>query len=82
MHLPGAAAAQHLEEVAGLAGDTPLPQLTAWEFEWPEAEPPETASYEAVHYRMSLRQAVELALANEEVEARRAESSELQSRVS
>jgi hypothetical protein len=60
-----AEAAQHLEEVAGLAGDTPLPQLTAWEFEWPEAEPPETASYEAVHYRMSLRQAVELALANE-----------------
>ena len=47
-------------------GDTPLPRLTAWEFDWPEAEPPETASYEAVHYRMSLRQAVELALANEQ----------------
>ncbi len=31
----------------------------------PEAEPPETASYEAVHYRMSLRQAITLALANE-----------------
>ena len=58
-------AAQHLAEVAELAGDTPLPQLTAWEFDWPEAEPPETASYEAVHYRMSLRQAIELALANE-----------------
>lgn len=59
-------AAQHLAEVAGLAGDTPLPRLTAWEFDWPEAEPPETASYEAVHYRMSLRQAAELALANEQ----------------
>ena len=58
-------AAQHLAEVAELAGDTPLPRLTAWEFDWPEAEPPETASYEAVHYRMSLRQAIELALANE-----------------
>ena len=59
-------AAQHLAEVSELAGDTPLPRLTAWEFDWPEAEPPETASYEAVHYRMSLRQAVELALANEQ----------------
>lgn len=58
-------AAQHLEEVAELAGDTPLPKLAAWEFDWPEAEPPETASYEAVHYRMSLRQAIELARANE-----------------
>jgi rubrerythrin len=58
-------ASHHLEEVAELAGDMPLPKLKAWEFEWPEAEPPETASYEAVHYRMSLRQAVELALANE-----------------
>ena len=59
-------AAHHLDEVAQLAGDTPLPRLTAWEFDWPDAEPPETASYEAVHYRMSLRQAVELALANEQ----------------
>jgi rubrerythrin len=59
-------AAHHLDEVAEIAGDTPLPKLTAWEFDWPEAEPPETASYEAVHYRMSLRQAVELALANEQ----------------
>ena len=42
-----------------------LPQLKAWEFDWPDAEPPETASYEALHYRMSLRQAMQLALANE-----------------
>ena len=55
----------HLAEVSELAAGMNLPQLKAWEFDWPEAEPPETASYEAVHYRMSLRQAISLALANE-----------------
>ena len=55
----------HLAEVSELAAGMNLPQLKAWEFDWPEAEPPETASYEAVHYRMSLRQAITLALANE-----------------
>jgi rubrerythrin len=58
-------ASHHLAEVAGLAGDMELPQLKAWEFNWPEAESPETASYEALHYRMSLRQAMNLALENE-----------------
>jgi rubrerythrin len=55
----------HLAEVSQQAAGIALPQLKAWEFDWPEAEPPETASYEAVHYRMSLRQAITLALANE-----------------
>jgi len=58
-------AEQHLAEVADLAQDMELPQLKAWEFNWPEAEPPETTSYEAMHYRMSLRQAITLALENE-----------------
>jgi len=58
-------AEQHLAEVADLAKDMELPQLNAWEFNWPEAEPPETTSYEAMHYRMSLRQAISLALENE-----------------
>ncbi len=58
-------AEHHLREVAELAGHLSLPQLKAWEFDWPDAEPPETASYEALHYRMSLRQAMTLALANE-----------------
>lgn len=55
----------HLAEVTQLAAGMTLPRLKAWEFEWPEEESPETASYEAVHYRMSLRQAITLALANE-----------------
>lgn len=58
-------ARHHLAEVAELARGMLLPQLKAWEFDWPEAEPPETASYEDMHYRMSLRQAMTLALANE-----------------
>jgi rubrerythrin len=58
-------ASHHLAEVTTLAKDLALPELKAWEFDWPEAEPPETASYEALHYRMSLRQAISLALENE-----------------
>jgi rubrerythrin len=58
-------ASHHLAEVTALAKDLALPELKAWEFNWPEAEPPETASYEALHYRMSLRQAISLALENE-----------------
>jgi rubrerythrin len=58
-------AVHHLAEVTELAGDMKLPKLKAWEFSWPEAEPPETASYEDMHYRMSLRQAMTLALQNE-----------------
>jgi rubrerythrin len=55
----------HLAEVSQLATGMQLPQLKAWEFQWPDEEAPESASYEAVHYRMSLRQAITLALANE-----------------
>ena len=55
----------HLEEVAEIAEGMTLPALKAWEFTWPDEEPPETASYEAVHYRMSLREAMLLALGNE-----------------
>ena len=60
-----AEAENHRQEVAELARGLELPELPAWEFDWPDDEPPETASYEAVHYRMTLREALELALANE-----------------
>jgi rubrerythrin len=58
-------ASQHLAEVESMVGHVSLPVLKAWEFRWPRAEAPESASYEAVHYRMSLREAMNLALANE-----------------
>ena len=65
--VPGFVLTQDLRraEVADLAKGMVLPELKAWEFNWPEAESPETASYEAMHYRMSLRQAMSLALENE-----------------
>jgi rubrerythrin len=56
--------AKHLAEVRELAGDRALPDLAAWDFDW-EEEAPESASYEALHYRMDLRSAMELALVNE-----------------
>tara|TARA_R110002110_G_scaffold205066_1_gene416696 strand:- start:90513 stop:91028 length:516 start_codon:yes stop_codon:yes gene_type:complete len=58
-------ASEHLAEVQALAQGHTLPRLHAWEFDWPEPEAPESASYEALHYRMSLMQAVDLALHNE-----------------
>lgn len=58
-------ARHHLGEVADLAKGITLPELKAWEFNWPDAESPEATSYEAMHYRMSLHEAITLALANE-----------------
>ncbi|HBO11835.1 MAG TPA: rubrerythrin [Halieaceae bacterium] len=58
-------ASRHLAEVSLLAAGLPLPELKAWEYDWPDAEAPETASHEAAHYRMTLREAMELALAQE-----------------
>jgi rubrerythrin len=58
-------ASNHLAEVTLLAAGEELPQIEAWEFKWPNAEPPESVSYEALHYRMSLNQAMQLALVNE-----------------
>ena len=60
----GDEAAKHLAEVRALAGGLELPDIAAWDFDW-NGEAPESASYEALHYRMDLRGAMALALANE-----------------
>jgi rubrerythrin len=60
-----AEASKHLAEVEAMVGSEALPEFKPWEFKWPNSEAPETASYEALHYRMGLRQAMELALGNE-----------------
>lgn len=57
-------ASLHLEEVGELAGGRDLPDIPAWEFDW-EQDAPESMSYESPHYRMSLLEGLELALANE-----------------
>ena len=58
-------ASQHLSEVEEIVGSARLPQLKAWEYQWLDPEAPESASYEAVHYRMTLGEAMQLALQNE-----------------
>lgn len=58
-------AQHHLEEVRVIAAGRALPGIAAWDFRWPSEEPPETTSYEAVHYRMEVAEAMQLALANE-----------------
>jgi rubrerythrin len=58
-------ASHHLAEVEEMVGSARLPQLKAWEYRWLDAEAPESASYEAVHYRMTLGEAMRLALKNE-----------------
>lgn len=58
-------ASQHLAEVEEIVGSARLPQLKAWEYQWLDPEAPESASYEAVHYRMTLGEAMQLALQNE-----------------
>lgn len=55
----------HLSSVLEHVGDETLPTLQPWEFDWPDPEAPESASYEATNYRMTLRQAISLAMQNE-----------------
>ena len=55
----------HVAEVEERAGSTRLPDLEPWRFDWPGAEAPESPSHEALHYRMTPRRALELALAGE-----------------
>lgn len=63
-------ASNHLAEVTLLCAGEALPTLNAWEFEWPDKEPPETVNHEAVHYRMTLAEAMQMALRNEHAAAR------------
>jgi len=58
-------ASEHLSEVELIVGSAALPRLKPWEFNWLDAEAPESTSYEALHYRMGMREAVSLALENE-----------------
>ncbi len=56
--------AKHLKEVEEAIGGAELPVIAAWDFDW-AGDAPESADYEALHYRMSAEAALRLALANE-----------------
>jgi rubrerythrin len=55
----------HVEHVGAMCADTPLPNLKAWEFNWDGPEPPEAVDPSEVHYMLSPREAVVLALRHE-----------------
>jgi rubrerythrin len=56
---------KHAEEVAQICSEHALPVLTAWEFAWPDAEAPETCTYDAVRYEMTAADALRSMLAQE-----------------
>ncbi len=60
-----AAEAEHAARVRQLIGTRALPELMPWHYRWHEAESPEASPYDAAHYRMTPRHALELALAAE-----------------
>lgn len=50
---------QHAAEVRAICDEHDLPELTAWEYDWPANEPPETAAYDTVSYESSPREALQ-----------------------
>lgn len=56
---------KHAAEIQTLCEGHELPALKPWEFEWPDGESPEQADTGNLHYLMSPRQALELALNSE-----------------
>lgn len=57
---------QHVNKVTELAAGRELPRLAPWEYRWPTLEAPESVPVGQGHYRMNVRQALELMLACEE----------------
>lgn len=55
----------HLEELTRRCAGMALPHYAPWEFQWSAREAPETIAIEKVHYHLSVREAVELALEHE-----------------
>lgn len=57
---------KHAERLKGETGGRTLPKIEPWDYQWEGAEAPETISFGGNHYLMTPRQALELALLNEE----------------
>lgn len=55
----------HIDQLRQRAADLDLPMLAPWEYQWEDEESPEVTGHEAVHYRMTPRHALMLALDNE-----------------
>jgi rubrerythrin len=57
---------KHVDKVDEVAEDIELPRLSSWDYQWPDAEPPESTPFENVHYLMVPHQALRAALENEQ----------------
>lgn len=60
---------EHVAELEGLCKGIELPQLAPWEYRWPGGESPEAIDISRVHYAISQRDAVLLALEHERLAA-------------
>lgn len=56
----------HAHEVESHAKGMQLPQIPPWDYKWSHPEGPESGGHEDAHYLMNTRQALEMALHNEE----------------
>ena len=56
---------EHLVDLTNLCKDVPLPHYAPWDFKWRSNESPETIDIGRVHYQLSVRDAVLLALEHE-----------------
>lgn len=59
------AEALHIDQLRQRAEGLDLPALAPWEYQWDDSEAPEVTAHEAVHYKMTARHALLLALDNE-----------------
>lgn len=55
----------HTEQVKSWGAEMELPDIAPWAFKWSTPDAPESPAMEDVHYLMTRRQALELALHNE-----------------
>ncbi len=57
--------AEHAQEIRERMACMPLPDIKPWDYNWQGAESPEAVDYAEVRYTISVREALELALAAE-----------------
>ena len=55
----------HVAEVERLGAGVELPEIAPWAFKWSSPDAPESIPMDDLHYQMTRRQALELALHNE-----------------
>lgn len=56
---------EHASAIEALAGERELPSFKPWEYEWMDDESPELGDTSDLHYQMTARQALLLALSSE-----------------